>query len=94
MVKFKLVSSSKFGIEVLGRRKLGQVWVESDLFTSNWVHGTTDDTKERVDPPSSASAGSCDTKRSDIRHVDDQAFTHSFDVVVLQDTEDFEAGTG
>jgi hypothetical protein len=86
MVKFELVSSSKLGIEVLGRRKLGQVWVESDLFTSNWVHGTTDDTKERIDPPPSVSAKSRDTKRSGIRHIDDQTFTHSLNIVILQYT--------
>jgi hypothetical protein len=41
--------------------ELGQVWVESDLIPSDRVHGTADDTKERVDPPSSVSAGSSDT---------------------------------
>jgi len=83
MVKFELVFSSKFGIEVLGRCELGQVWVESNLLPRDWVHGTTDDTKERVDPPTCASADSCDIHRSDIRHVDDQTFAHSLDIVVL-----------
>ena len=61
MVEFELVFPSKFGIEVLGRCELGQVWVESDFIPSDRVHGTTDDTKERVDPPPSVSAGSSDT---------------------------------
>ena len=83
MVKFELVFPSKFGIEVLGRCELGQVWVESNLLPRDWVHGTTDDTKERVDPPTGASADSCQMQRSDIRHVDDQTFAHSLDIVVL-----------
>jgi hypothetical protein len=83
VVKLELVFSSKFGIEVFCWCELGQVWVESDLVPSDRVHGTADDTKERVDPPSSASADSCDIQRSDIRHVDDQTFAHSLDIVVL-----------
>ena len=58
MVKFELVFSSKFGIEVFCWCEFCQVWVESDLVPCDRVHGTTDDTKERVDPPSSVSEGS------------------------------------
>jgi hypothetical protein len=58
MVEFELVSSSELSIKLLGRCELCQVWVETDLFTSDGVHGTADDSKECVDPPPNMSASS------------------------------------
>jgi len=51
VIEFELVNSAEFRVEVLGRCELRQVWVESDLFPSDGIHGSADHTKERVDPP-------------------------------------------
>jgi hypothetical protein len=52
VIKLEVIFTSKFDVEVLSGCKFRQVWVESDLVTSNWVHGTSNRSKEGIDPPS------------------------------------------